>query len=176
VRRSFLFVVTASRMRPWACDTAARLCVRTVLCSSAFLLVPPASRQPQIPVAPRVPCLRLRSQRRNGARSRGACRGSAGDRRRSLFEHLTAQDNRILRGAEGRQLVRRHLFRRLAQSRGARGIKTRQPLCVATMWSLVLIDQAHFGRSGAPTLITALYAKGPPLGEDGQGEGWRSPL
>ena len=28
-------------MRACACDTAARLCVRTVLCSSAFLLVPP---------------------------------------------------------------------------------------------------------------------------------------
>src|ERR1700730_11351908 len=28
-------------MRPCACDTAARLCVRTVLCSSAFLSVPP---------------------------------------------------------------------------------------------------------------------------------------
>jgi len=41
VRRSFLFLVTASRMRPCACDTAARLCVRTVLCSSAFLSVPP---------------------------------------------------------------------------------------------------------------------------------------
>jgi hypothetical protein len=26
---------------PCACDTTARLCVRTVLCSSAFLLVPP---------------------------------------------------------------------------------------------------------------------------------------
>ena len=41
MRRSFLFLVTASRMRPCACDTAARLCVRTVLCSSAFLSVPP---------------------------------------------------------------------------------------------------------------------------------------
>ena len=41
MRRSFLFLVTASRMRPCACDTAARLCVRAVLCSSAFLLVPP---------------------------------------------------------------------------------------------------------------------------------------
>ena len=38
---SFLFLVTASRMRSCACDTASRLCVRTVLCSSAFLLVPP---------------------------------------------------------------------------------------------------------------------------------------
>src|SRR5260370_36465273 len=33
---SFLFLVTAPRMRACACDTAARLCVRTVLCSSAF--------------------------------------------------------------------------------------------------------------------------------------------
>ena len=41
MRRSFLLLVMASRMRPCACDTAARLCVRTVLCSSAFLLVPP---------------------------------------------------------------------------------------------------------------------------------------
>ena len=41
MRRSFLFLVTASRMRSCACDTASRLCVRTVLCSSAFLLVPP---------------------------------------------------------------------------------------------------------------------------------------
>src|SRR6202043_2818406 len=32
---------TASRMRDCACDTAARLCVRTVLCSSAFSLPPP---------------------------------------------------------------------------------------------------------------------------------------
>src|SRR5215469_6690060 len=33
--------MTASRMRACACDTAARLCVRTVLCSSAFSLAPP---------------------------------------------------------------------------------------------------------------------------------------
>src|SRR6516165_4070724 len=33
--------MTASRMRDCACDTAARLCVRTVLCSSAFSLAPP---------------------------------------------------------------------------------------------------------------------------------------
>src|SRR5262249_50134863 len=33
--------MTASRMRDYACDTAARLCVRTVLCSSAFSLAPP---------------------------------------------------------------------------------------------------------------------------------------
>ena len=38
---AFLFLVTASRMRSCACDTASRLWVRTVLCSSAFLLVPP---------------------------------------------------------------------------------------------------------------------------------------
>src|SRR5260370_15609395 len=31
---------TAPRMRACACVTASRLCVRTVLCSSAFLLVP----------------------------------------------------------------------------------------------------------------------------------------
>src|SRR5207248_5789345 len=37
---SFLFLVTAPRMRSCACDTASRLCVRTVLCSSAFLSVP----------------------------------------------------------------------------------------------------------------------------------------
>ena len=41
MRRSFLFLVTASRMRPCACDTAARLCVRTVLCTTAFPLVSP---------------------------------------------------------------------------------------------------------------------------------------
>jgi type II secretory pathway component GspD/PulD (secretin) len=34
------FLVTAPRMRACACVTASRLCVRTVLCSSAFLLVP----------------------------------------------------------------------------------------------------------------------------------------
>jgi hypothetical protein len=34
-------VKTASRMRTCACDTATRLCVRTVLCSSAFSLAPP---------------------------------------------------------------------------------------------------------------------------------------
>src|SRR6478752_5561047 len=33
--------MTVSRMRDCACDTAARLCVRTVLCSSAFSLAPP---------------------------------------------------------------------------------------------------------------------------------------
>src|SRR5271166_6363020 len=33
--------MTASRMRTCACDTASRLCVRTVLCSSAFSLAPP---------------------------------------------------------------------------------------------------------------------------------------
>src|SRR5262245_52485456 len=33
--------MTASRMRDCACDTAAWLCVRTVLCSSAFSLAPP---------------------------------------------------------------------------------------------------------------------------------------
>src|SRR5664280_2585961 len=33
-------VKTASRMRTCACDTATRLCVRTVLCSSAFSLAP----------------------------------------------------------------------------------------------------------------------------------------
>ena len=33
--------LTASRMRPCACDTASRLCVRPVLCWSAFLSVPP---------------------------------------------------------------------------------------------------------------------------------------
>src|SRR5258707_115566 len=37
---SFLFLVTAPRMRSCACDTASRLCVRTVLCNSAFLSVP----------------------------------------------------------------------------------------------------------------------------------------
>src|SRR5215213_2279650 len=37
---SFLPLVTAPRMRSCACDTAPRLCVRTVLCSFAFLLVP----------------------------------------------------------------------------------------------------------------------------------------
>src|ERR1700686_1305025 len=37
---SFSFLVTAPRMRACACVTASRLCVRTVLCSSAFLLVP----------------------------------------------------------------------------------------------------------------------------------------
>jgi hypothetical protein len=38
---SCLFLVTASRMRACARDTASRLCVRTVLCSSAFSLAPP---------------------------------------------------------------------------------------------------------------------------------------
>jgi hypothetical protein len=38
---SCLFLVTASRMRACACDTASRLCVRTVLCRSAFSLAPP---------------------------------------------------------------------------------------------------------------------------------------
>src|SRR5262245_47706540 len=37
---SFLFLVAAPRMRSCACDTASRLCVRTVLCNSAFLSVP----------------------------------------------------------------------------------------------------------------------------------------
>ena len=36
-----LFLETAPRMRACACDTAARPCVRFVLCRSAFLLVPP---------------------------------------------------------------------------------------------------------------------------------------
>ena len=36
-----LFLMTASRMRACACDTASRLCVRTVLCRSAFSLAPP---------------------------------------------------------------------------------------------------------------------------------------
>jgi hypothetical protein len=38
---SSLFLVTASRMRACARDPASRLCVRTVLCSSAFSLAPP---------------------------------------------------------------------------------------------------------------------------------------
>jgi hypothetical protein len=38
---SRLFLMTASRMRARACDTAARLYVSTVLCSSAFSLAPP---------------------------------------------------------------------------------------------------------------------------------------
>ena len=38
---SSLFLVTASRMRACAWDTAARLCVRTVLCCPAFSLAPP---------------------------------------------------------------------------------------------------------------------------------------
>jgi hypothetical protein len=38
-----LFPVTASRMRACACDTASRLCVRTVLCRSAFSLGPAPS-------------------------------------------------------------------------------------------------------------------------------------
>jgi hypothetical protein len=38
---SCLFLVTASRMRACARDTASRLCVRTVLCSPAFSLAPP---------------------------------------------------------------------------------------------------------------------------------------
>ena len=38
---SCLFLVTASRMRACACDTASRLCVRTALCRSAFSLAPP---------------------------------------------------------------------------------------------------------------------------------------
>ena len=38
---SFLFLLTASRMRLCACDTASRLCVRTVLCSLAFPSAPP---------------------------------------------------------------------------------------------------------------------------------------
>src|ERR1700739_789263 len=33
--------MTSSRMRACACDTASRLCVRTVLCRSAFSLAPP---------------------------------------------------------------------------------------------------------------------------------------
>lgn len=37
----FIPLWTASRMRACACDTASRLCVRTVLCSSAFSLAPP---------------------------------------------------------------------------------------------------------------------------------------
>src|SRR3954467_3998151 len=37
---SSLPLVTAPRMRSCACDTASRLCVRTVLCNSAFLSVP----------------------------------------------------------------------------------------------------------------------------------------
>src|ERR1700739_1978206 len=41
VSLSRLFLMTASRMRDCACDTAAPLCVRTVLCSSAFSLAPP---------------------------------------------------------------------------------------------------------------------------------------
>ena len=36
-----LFLMTASRMLTCACDTASRLCVRAVLCSSAFSLAPP---------------------------------------------------------------------------------------------------------------------------------------
>jgi hypothetical protein len=36
-----LLLVTASRMRACACDTASRLCVRTMLCRSAFSLAPP---------------------------------------------------------------------------------------------------------------------------------------
>jgi hypothetical protein len=38
---SCLFLVTASRMRACARDTASRLCVRTALCSSAFSFAPP---------------------------------------------------------------------------------------------------------------------------------------
>ena len=38
---SCLFLMTASGTRACACDTAARLCVRTVLCSSAFSSAPP---------------------------------------------------------------------------------------------------------------------------------------
>ena len=38
---SFLFLATACRMRVRACDTASRLCVRTVLCGRAFPSVPP---------------------------------------------------------------------------------------------------------------------------------------
>src|ERR1700746_1211140 len=41
VSLSRLFLMTASRMRDCACDTAARLCVRTVLCSSASPWPPP---------------------------------------------------------------------------------------------------------------------------------------
>src|SRR5439155_15603867 len=37
---SFLFLVTAPRMRSCACDTASRMLVATVLCNSAFLSVP----------------------------------------------------------------------------------------------------------------------------------------
>ena len=37
---SFLFLVTASRMRACAGDTISRLCVRLVLCRPAFLLAP----------------------------------------------------------------------------------------------------------------------------------------
>ena len=36
-----VLLMTASRMRACACDTASRLCVRTVLCRSAFSLAPP---------------------------------------------------------------------------------------------------------------------------------------
>ena len=36
-----VFLLTASRMRACACDTASQLCVRTALCSSAFSLAPP---------------------------------------------------------------------------------------------------------------------------------------
>ena len=38
-----LFLMTASRMRTCACDTASRLCVRAVLCSSAFSFGPAPS-------------------------------------------------------------------------------------------------------------------------------------
>jgi hypothetical protein len=51
---SCLFLMTASRMRACACDTAARLCVRTVLCSSAFSLPRPFA--PRAPPQPRPLC------------------------------------------------------------------------------------------------------------------------
>ena len=49
-----LFLVTASRRRACAWDTAARLCVRTVLCCPAFSLAPPLA--PPAPPQLSLPC------------------------------------------------------------------------------------------------------------------------
>jgi hypothetical protein len=64
---SCLFLVTASRMRACARDTASQLCVRTVLCSSAFSW--PGPFAPRAPQRPRPLCSLASSLLRAGPTS-----------------------------------------------------------------------------------------------------------
>lgn len=70
-------------------------------------------------IYPRTSRLRLRPQRRDRMRRRGACRGPKAKRQRSLRKPGPRESRRLLGGVNGPRLVRSEVFRRAAQGRHA---------------------------------------------------------